>query len=100
MQFNTWHFFYFGIIVLFTYWCFYKKTSLQNLILLASSYFFYGYMHLAFPIYLLSLTLIGYVSANILQQKGLVRKKQVLTIALILASSCLAVLKYADFIVN
>ena len=99
MQFNTWHFLYFGIIVLFIYWCFNKKTSIQNLILLASSYFFYGYMHLAFPIYLLTLTLIGYISGSILQQKGLVRKKLVLTISLILASCCLIVLKYADFIV-
>lgn len=99
MQFNSWSFLYFGITVLILYWCLYKKTALQNLVLLLSSYFFYGWMHLAFPLYLLSLTLIGYSSAILIQKTGR-NKKLVLTISVILASACLFVLKYANFIIN
>lgn len=100
MQFNSWSFLYFGTTVLFLYWCLYKKTSLQNLVLLISSYFFYGWMHLAFPLYLLALTLIGYSSALLIKKSSQKSKKIVLTISVVLASSCLIVLKYANFIVN
>jgi len=100
MQFNSWSFLYFGLTVLFLYWCLNKRTSLQNLLLLFSSYFFYGWMHLVFPLYLLSLTLIGYLTAKLIESSDTKRKKLVLTVSIILASSCLFVLKYADFLVK
>jgi alginate O-acetyltransferase complex protein AlgI len=100
MQFNTWSFLYFGLTVLFLYWCLNKRTSLQNFLLLFASYFFYGWMHLVFPVYLLSLTLIGYLAGKLIESSDTKRKKLVLTISIILASSCLFVLKYADFIIK
>lgn len=101
MLFNSLDFVYFGTIVFLLYWLSYSQRQIQNVLLLIASYFFYGWMHKAFPIYLLGITLIGYVSGQLISgSKNERSKKATYIIALILATSCLAFLKYTNFVIE
>lgn len=94
-------FVYFGAIVFSLYWLLYNRSRIQNVLLLIASYFFYGWMHKAFPIYLLALTLIGYGSGWLLSNsKDIRRRKITFVLSIILATACLAVLKYTNFVIE
>lgn len=99
MQFNSWEFGAFTACVLLAYWIFYKQRFLQNCILLLASYFFYGWMHPAFPAFLLGLTLIGFVGGQAIE-RTVSQKKLVLIFFIILSSLGLVILKYANFIIS
>lgn len=96
MQFNTWEFLWFSIGMLVLYWLFYKKPGIQHIILLVGSYYFYSRLHWSFPLYLFGLTAISYFFARAIDQSKRFRKP-ILVAGLVLLSSCLLILKYANF---
>lgn len=96
MQFNTWEFGYFALGMLVLYWLFYQKTAIQNLLLLVGSYYFYSRLHVLFPVYLLALTTVGFlVGLAISKAEGY--RKTLLVAGIVLLSSCIIILKYANF---
>ncbi len=96
MQFNSWEFFWFTIMALAAYWLFYRKTGLQNALLMAGSYYFYSCLHISFPLYLLALTVLGYFFGQVIEKNNKYRKT-LLVMGLVLISSCLVFLKYTNF---
>ncbi len=99
MQFNSWEFLLFVSGLLVLYWLFYKKTGIQNVLLMAGSYYFYSRFHLLFPVYLLVLTLVGYAMGLAIAQAKQYRKP-LLVIGIVLLSSCVIILKYTNFFIN
>ena len=96
MQFNTWEFFYFGLGMLVLYWLFYKKKGIQNLLLLGGSYYFYSRLHISFPLYLMALTLTGFLTGLAIENSKNYRKP-ILISGIVLLSACLIFLKYTNF---
>lgn len=99
MQFNTWEFFFFALVILMLYWLFYKKTGIQNLLLICASYYFYSRLDFSFPIYLFALTAVGYL-VGLAIEKSRSFRKPILIGGIILLSSCLVILKYTNFGIN
>ena len=64
--------------------------------LLCGSYFFYSRLHISFPIYLLALSVTGYLFGLAISQSKNFRKPLLIT-GIILLSSCLIILKYTNF---
>ncbi len=99
MQFNSWEFLWFCFGMLVLYWFCYKSVLLQNILLVAGSYYFYSRLHFSFPLYLLSLTMAGYLFGRVIEKSEHYRKP-ILVTGLILISSCLVILKYTNFGIN
>lgn len=99
MQFNSWEFLWFCLVMLGLYWVLFKKPAVQNLLLLAGSYYFYSRLHISFPVYLLSLTLTGYVFGRLID-KSSHNRKSLLVLGILALSSCLVILKYTNFGIN
>jgi len=96
-QFN---FFIFLALSLAVYWSFKRKKNIQNLILLISSYFFYGYGSIIFAIILFCITLINYTLSIFLSKSQLSKKKLVLWTSHGINIVFLIILKYFNFFSN
>lgn len=96
MQFNTWEFLWFCSAMLLLYWLFNKWHRLQNILLIAGSFYFYSRLHISFPFYLAGLILSGYLFGQLIDRSEKHRKSW-LILAIIMLSSCLVILKYTNF---
>jgi len=101
MLFNTLTFLYFFAAAFTLHSLFAKQVTIQNLVLLIASYFFYGYMHWAFPMYLFGLTTVAFFGAKWLQGAQSVKTKKVgFSIIILLLSASLLILKYTNFAIE
>ena len=64
MLFNTLDFAKFFCIVLLVYWLVWRWRTVQNVILLAASWYFYNHFHSYIILYLVSLITVSYSSAR------------------------------------
>jgi len=97
MLFNSFEFVLFLIIVYFLYWfAFNKNLGLQNIILLACSYIFYGFWDWRFLFLLLLSTLIDY-SFGLVIYRSEKRKKLYLWLSIFNNLAVLGFFKYYNF---
>lgn len=99
MYFNSLVFALFLPIVWVLYWALAKKPlQLQNLVILAASYFFYGWWDMRFLSLLVISSFIDlFVAKAIAQSTDRIKKKRLLTISLIANLGMLGIFKYFDF---
>jgi D-alanyl-lipoteichoic acid acyltransferase DltB (MBOAT superfamily) len=102
MLFNTTSFILFIFIVFLLYWfVFSKNLKLQNLFLLASSYFFYGWWDWRYLSLVFLCSVTNYI-AGLLLMKTEVQKqrKLILTVCCLISLGVLGVFKYYNFFVT
>ncbi|RYD78772.1 MAG: MBOAT family protein, partial [Verrucomicrobiaceae bacterium] len=97
MIFHSFDYFVFFVAVFALYWC--LGRVLQNALLLAASYVFYGYIHPWFLLPLLAATLIDYACAIGIEERPQ-WKKGILAVSLTASLGMLCVFKYAGFFVE
>ncbi len=98
MLFQTQTFFIFFIIVYSLYLCFYRKYSIQNFILLAASYVFYGWWDWRFLSLLWISTVMDYICAILIENASdLRKKKRILILSLTGNLGILGIFKYLNF---
>ncbi len=99
MLFNSIEFLLFLPVVFFLYWAIGKKQlNLQNVLLLVSSYVFYGWWDVRFLTLILASTVVDYVVGIGLSSSGNVKaRKALLGLSLLLNLGLLGVFKYFDF---
>lgn len=100
MLFNSVEFLIFLPIVFAVYWITASKRNLQNILIVASSYFFYGWWDWKFLILIAFTTLCSWVSGLLIQDAKSERAAQgVLITNILLNIGILAAFKYYDFFV-
>ncbi len=101
MLFNSIDFSIFMPIVFLIYWAFSKNARLQNLFLLAASYFFYGWWDWRYLSLVLFCSITNYV-AGLLMMKAdnQKRRKLILVCCCLVSFGVLGVFKYYDFFVH
>jgi alginate O-acetyltransferase complex protein AlgI len=97
MIFHSLDYLVFFLAVFALYWCLGRR--LQNVMLLAASYFFYGYIHPWFLIPLLAVTVFDFVCALGIERFPQ-RRKLLATISITASLGMLCVFKYAGFFVE
>ncbi len=101
MLFNTKEFALFFAVVLAVYWLLFKWRTLQNILLLGASMYFYSQLHFSFPIYLSALVIISYCFAAAIEKNKKPRqRKALLTIGLCIISAGLIYTKYIIALFN
>lgn len=102
MLFNSINFALFFSLVFLLYWLMLKKSvKLQNLLLLASSYFFYACWDWRFLFLLLFFTFVGYICGLRISTSPTQRRKKLwLIISLVTSLSILCFFKYYNFFVH
>jgi len=99
MIFNSFEFIIFLFFVLIAYYCLNRKA--QNILLLAASYFFYGWWDWRFLGLLALSTLVDYNVARLIgRASSASRKKQLLLISLVVNFSILGFFKYYGFFIE
>ncbi|HBS88453.1 MAG: hypothetical protein A2W91_14995 [Bacteroidetes bacterium GWF2_38_335] len=98
MQFNSFAFLYFVIVVFTLYWSFARKVKVQNVILLAASYVFYGWWDWRFLFLIFASSMIDFIlAAKIFSAQSKPKRKLFLTLSLTLNLGLLFFYKYFDF---
>ena len=98
MLFNSEAFLIFFPAILCLYWLLYKERSLQNLLILAGSYFFYAWWNPYFCILLLFSSTLGYFTGLAIEAgKTRANKKVILIAATIIHLGILGWFKYYNF---
>lgn len=97
MLFNTITYFIFLSIVFTLYWIASKKIGLQNLILLAASYFFYGYWSTSFLALLALSTILDFAYGFGVSSSKNIKAKLFLWLSIINNLGILAIFKYYNF---
>ena len=102
MLFNSFNFGLFLPIVLFSYWLIgYKRVKYQNLLLLLSSYFFYGLWDWRFLFLIIASSLIDYYAGiKISKSNKNSQKKLFLYSSIFWNLSVLFIFKYYNFFIN
>jgi D-alanyl-lipoteichoic acid acyltransferase DltB (MBOAT superfamily) len=101
MLFNTTDFAVFFAIVLAAYWLLYKWRNMQNLVLLAGSWYFYNNLHWSFPLYLLGMIIVGYTVGRAIHSQELQKtRKAILISGICLLGFGLTYLKYSGLILG
>lgn len=103
MFFNSFAFIGFFLIVVVLVFAtkFFRKPLLwRNLILLITSYWFYGYFNIGFTLILAFVTAINFIGGNLLFKAKDTQRKSILAITTILSLLPLVFFKYAVFLVN
>jgi len=98
MLFTTLDYFYFFLTVLILYWIIPGRTA-QNILLLAVSYIFYGWIHPWFCILLGTYTVVTYACGRAMGRYP-DQKRIFLIICLVINIALLAVFKYFNFFVD
>jgi len=99
MLFNSVEFLIFFPIVFTIYWAFQKFIKVQNTLLLASSYFFYGWWDWRFLALIGFSTLVDFYSGRAIE-KYADKKKLFLTISIVVNLGMLAFFKYFNFFIE
>ena len=102
MLFNSLIFPLFFALVFFAYWILAKaKIKAQNIILLISSYIFYGWWDWRFLGLILASTLVDYIVGLKLEQtQGKNKRKQLLLLSIVFNLSLLGIFKYYNFFID
>src|SRR5680860_202650 len=102
MLFNSIPFFIFLSIVFVLYWVvFGKRHNMQNILLLAGSYLFYGWWDYRFLALILASTLVDYiVGITLAKQENKNTRKQLLLISLLFNLGLLGFFKYFNFFID
>jgi D-alanyl-lipoteichoic acid acyltransferase DltB (MBOAT superfamily) len=101
MLFNSINFFLFLPIVLLFYWGFVKRIKIQNIVLLISSYIFYGWWDYRFLSLIALSTLVDFfVGQQIYKSKLKSKKKFWLSLSLIFNIGLLGFFKYYNFFID
>lgn len=102
MLFNSIEFLIFLPIVFFLYWfIFSKKLKYQNLLILVSSYVFYGWWDYRFLLLIILSTIVDYfVGIEVQRQSDLSKKKYLLWASMLFNLGVLGVFKYYNFFVQ
>ena len=99
MLFNSFIFVLFFITVFIIYWTFYKYIKIQNILLLAASYFFYGWWDWRFLSLIAFSTLVDY-SMGLAMIKKQKRRKMYLLISIFVNLGLLGFFKYFNFFID
>ncbi|MDR0799276.1 MAG: hypothetical protein LBN18_05925 [Dysgonamonadaceae bacterium] len=98
MLFNSIDFAVFMPIVFCIYWALSKNVKIQNLFLLAASYFFYAWWDWRFLSLILICSLTNYGAGLLLMKNEKARaRKTILTLCCVVCFGILGVFKYYDF---
>ena len=100
MLFNSFDFLIFLPIVFTTYWLLRKRLKFQNLLILVSSYIFYGWWDYRFLSLILISTIIDYFVGLNLPQSSQKRKKILLAFSIISNLGILGFFKYYNFFID
>ncbi len=102
MLFNSFDFILFLPIVFVLYWfLFYKKLKIQNLFLLLSSYFFYGFWDWRFLFLILGSTIVDFFVGQAIHSSPTRRKKKSwLRISILFNIALLGFFKYYNFFID
>ncbi|MDR1584967.1 MAG: MBOAT family protein, partial [Prevotellaceae bacterium] len=101
MLFNSIDFAIFMPLVFLIYWALGKNVKIQNLFLLAASYFFYAWWDWRYLSLILVCSLTNYGAGILIQKfKGLKIQRLVLIACCTICFGILGVFKYYDFFVN
>ncbi|MCF7560799.1 MBOAT family protein [Sabulilitoribacter multivorans] len=101
MLFNSIDFIFFLPIVFFLYWSLVKKLKFQNLLLLISSYVFYGWWDYRFLALILTSTLVDYcVGIQLNRSSNKAIKKKWLLLSVIFNIGVLGFFKYYNFFIE
>lgn len=98
MVFNSFEFVVFFILIFSSFWILNAKLKLQNLLLLGSSYFFYGWWDVRFLSLIVISSIIDYVASIQIGKSN--RKKIWLYVSLIMNLGCLFTFKYFNFFID
>lgn len=98
MQFNSLEYVLFPPIVFLLYWFVFRRNKWQNVLLLAASYFFYGYWNWRFLILICTTTVVSYVCGLIIERSPTVRQKKIANVVNIVVNlAILGTFKYYNF---
>lgn len=101
MFFNTKEFAIFFLVVLTLNWLVHKNGNARNLVLLAASLFFYGWLHVSFPFYLMALISISFLFGRLIQRTEHERKRWLWLLAgTLVLSAGLLYTKYSSFVLG
>jgi len=101
MLFNSFEFLIFLPIVFIIYWFFQKKRSIQNIIILISSYIFYGWWDYRFLALIIFSTIIDYtIGLKIEDTRSLIRRKALLITSILCNLGLLMFFKYYNFFID
>jgi len=101
MLFTSLSFFIFLPIVFVLYWALYKYRKAQNILLLVSSYFFYGWWDWRFCFLLLFSSTFGYFTAKLINDSDNEKKrKYLMALSAIVHLGILCYFKYFNFFVG
>jgi Predicted membrane protein involved in D-alanine export len=101
MLFNSFAFALFLPIIFLIYWYVGKNVKIQNLLLLAASYFFYGWWDWRYLSLILFCSITNYVAGLLMiKTKEQKFKKIILIVCCLVSLGVLGVFKYYDFFVN
>ena len=101
MLFNSLEFLLFLPIVFLLYWFVFKKITTQNILILVSSYVFYGWWDWRFLSLILISTLIDYtIGLQLKKTSNLQRRKLLLSFSLVFNLGMLGFFKYYNFFVD
>ena len=98
MTFTQWAFLALMLVVLATYWLAPNRRA-QNLILLISSYVFYGWVHPWFCLLIATSTVVDYACGLGMQRRP-ERRRRYLALSLLTNLGMLGVFKYFNFSVD
>lgn len=101
MIFNSIEFAYFLPIIFFVYWFFKKDYGKQNIVILISSYIFYGWWDYRFLFLILFSTLVDFIIAkNITSSNSKEIRKKLLFISIFINIGLLFLFKYYNFFIT
>ncbi len=101
MLFNSFEFLLFLPIVFALYWFVFKNLKIQNLFILAASYFFYAWWDWRFLFLIIFSTIVDYFLGLFLdKQLNISKRKLLLYVSLFVNLGFLGVLKYYNFFID
>ncbi|MDR2498968.1 MAG: MBOAT family protein [Tannerellaceae bacterium] len=101
MLFNSIAFGCFMLLVFLIYWSIDGKTKLQNIFLLAASYFFYGWWDWRFLSLVLLCSIVNYGGGLMMMNSSDRRRRRlVLTVCCLVSFGALGLFKYYDFFIT
>ncbi len=101
MLFNSFDFFIFLLVVFTTYWLLGNKTLYKNILLLISSFVFYGLWDWRFLLLIVASTLVDFfIGKKIFRTQEKIKRKRLLWISIVFNIGLLFFFKYCNFFID